>query len=173
MKTFTAAVRLAGINPYVDVPAHVVEAIGGGRAPVLIRLTAAGSTAKGRRGKLASDASRLRAIGRLARGSWFRSTLVPVRGRPSRLYLDAFMRDHAGVGVGDRVRVTLKADRGSREIPVPRELRAGLDASARVRAAWEELTPSRRREILTYLNFLKTDAARKRRVRKTLEMLRA
>jgi uncharacterized protein YdeI (YjbR/CyaY-like superfamily) len=82
------------------------------------------------------------------------------------------MRDHAGVGVGDRVRVTLKADRGSREIPLPRELREGLDASARARAAWEALTPSRRREILTYLHFLKTDAARKRRVRKTLDLLR-
>jgi hypothetical protein len=173
LKSFTAVVQIAGINPYVDVPARVVEAVGGGRAPVLIRLTGSRSPTKGGRDKLASHAARLKAVGRLARGNWFRSTLVPVRAQPARLYLDAFMRDHAAVGVGDRVRVSLKADRGSREIPLPRELRQGLDASARARAAWAALTPSRRREILTYLNFLKTDAARKRRVRKTLEMLRA
>ena len=42
-ESFTAQVKLARINPYVDVPEHVVEALGAGtNTAVLVMITGAG-----------------------------------------------------------------------------------------------------------------------------------
>jgi hypothetical protein len=176
-QSFTASVKIAGINPYVDVPAHVVEALGGGtKAAVLVKIAAAEpvkhkAAAPQKKRVLEKDAARLKTIGRLAPGDWFRTTLVPLQVEPARLYLDTWMRETAGMGVGDLVRVTLRLDRNSREIPLPGPLLAALQENAQARAAWEALAPSRRREILTYLNFLKTPEALERNVQKTVTIL--
>lgn len=173
-QSFTAAVKIAGVNPYVDVPPHVKQRFGGGgKVAVLVQVAAAGAARKKSAeapggSRLVKDAARLKAIGRLAPGSWFRSTLLARRSSAPRLYLDAWMRETAGVGVGDRVHVMLRPDRKSRELPLPAVLRVALDGNEQAKAAWELLAPSRRREILTYLNFLKTPAALERNVRKTL-----
>ena len=47
-------------------------------------------------------------------------------------------------------------------------LREALEENPQAKAAWEALSPSRRREILSYLNFLKTPAALERNVQKTI-----
>ena len=114
-----------------------------------------------------------KAIGRLAEGDWFRSTVLSQRSGALRLYLDTWMRETAGVGVGDRVRVTLRADGGSRDLAMSAVLREALNANEQAKAAWGRLAPSRRREILAYLNFLKTPAALERNVQKTIAGLMA
>lgn len=178
-QVFTDDVKIAGINPYVDVPERVVNALGGGtKAAVLVKISGIGPvkaevSEPPKNKKLVKDAERLKAIGRLASGGWFRSTLVPLRSDPTRLYLDSWMRETAGVDVGDRVRVTLKPDRGSREIPMPVMLRKAMNSNAKAKAAWEALAPSRRREILKYLNFLKTQEALERNVQKVIADLLA
>lgn len=78
------------------------------------------------------------------------------------------MRETAGVGVGDLVLVTLKPDRGSRELPMAAALQEELNSYLKAKAAWEAPAPSRRRGILTYLNFLKTPAALDRNVQKVI-----
>lgn len=176
---FTAEVKLFGINPYVEAPAEVVATLGGGKkAPVLVEVANAGAEADEPHaprsgGKLAKDAEQLKAIRRLAPGGEFRTTLVPSRSGPTRLYLDTWMRAAAGVGVGDQVQVRLQLDHGSRDLPVPVELLEALQNNEEAQAAWEALSPSRRREILAYLNFLKTPSALERNVRKTIARLLA
>jgi hypothetical protein len=178
-QTFTADVNIAGINPYVDVPGPVVDALGGGpKAAVLVKVARIDPTtddvpATPANERLAKDAARLKAIGRLAPGGWFRPTLVPLRSHPTRLYLDTWMRETAGVTVGDRARVTLQRDLASRELLVPAALDDGLRSSPPAKAAWDALAPSRRGEILTYLNFLRTPAALERNVRKVIADLLA
>ena len=173
-RSFTAHIKIAGINPYVDVPLPVVESFGGGaKLAVLVKVAAAGAAKKQSAGqpvskRLATDAARLKAIGRLAAGNWFRSTVLARRSSAPRLYLDTWMRETAGVGVGDRVRVSLRADGGSRDLAMPAALREALNANEQAKAAWGRLAPSRRREILAYLNFLKTPAALERNVQKTI-----
>lgn len=176
-ETFVATLRLAGVNPYVDVPHWVVQRLDDDRrSPVLVRVhpedATEGSSANTSDRLAADDADRLRKIGRLTPDGWFRSTLVPSRSGPTRLYLDQWMRAVAQVGVGDRVRIRLSRDPWSRELPVPDALRVALEASPSARARWDELAPSRRREILSYLNFLTTPAAIERNVRKTIAALR-
>jgi hypothetical protein len=176
-ESFTAEMKLAGINPYVDVPEHVVKALGNGaKAAVLVKIAATYSVkdqtpTPQKTRKLDKDAARLKTIGRLMPGDWFRTTLVPLRLEPTRLYLDMWMREAAGVGVGDSVLVTLKQDHESREIPLPGRLLEMLEANPETREAWDSLAPSRQREILTYLNFLKTPEALERNVHKTIANL--
>lgn len=166
---FTTMVKIAGINPDVDIPEHVVRALGSSKAAVLLQVKDSAPTRNDfpinqEDNRLANDAKRLQAIGRLTPGGWFRSTLVPSRSGAKRLYLDQWTRAAAGVGVGDRVEVTLKPDRGSRELPIPDALQEALNSNTEAKAAWEALTPSCQREILAYLNFLKTPASLERNV---------
>lgn len=171
--SFTAELKIARVNLYVDLPEHVVNALGGTKVAVLINV--AGSDPSNndapitqKATKLSKDADRLRAISRLASSGWFRSTLVPSRSGATRLYLDQWMRETAGVGAGDRVHVTLKPDHGSRELTIPDALQEALNSNAEAKAAWEALTPSRQHEILIYLNFLKTPAALERNIQKVI-----
>jgi hypothetical protein len=121
--------------------------------------------------RLARDAERLAAVGRLAPGGWFRTTLLARRVDAPRLYLDQWMRETAAIGVGDRVRVTLRRDEASRQLSLPAAFRDALERNKKARAAWDALAPSRRKEILTYLNFLKSPAALERNVAKTIAEL--
>lgn len=142
---FTAEIQLTGINPYLDVPEGIREAFGrGGNLPV--------------KGTINNHP--------------FRSTLVPVRGGPHRLYINLEMRRGAGVGVGDTVEILLEHDPDPRVEPVPEILNLALEQDEAARAAWEALTPSGRREILLYLNSLKSQDAIRRNVEKVLRKIR-
>lgn len=170
--SFSAEVKLAGINPYVDVPVRAVTKLWGAKAAVLVKVARMDEDFEpSSKTRLDKDADRLQAIGRLSRDGWFRTTLVSLPSEPTRLYLDTWMRESARVEVGDQVHVRLKRDHTSRELSVPPELRSELDANPDAEAAWEKLAPSRRREILTYLNFLKTPAALQRNVQKVIAEL--
>ena len=174
--TFATRLKIASINPYVDVPARTLEALGPTVRAVLVKVN---RIADARRrpmrppndAKLRRDAARLTAIARLDATGWFRTTLVPSRSGPTRLYLDTWMRESAGLAVGDRVQVRLRRDDKSRQLPLPAALAKALSANPAAQSAWEQLRPSRRREILTYLNFLKTPAALAARVQKTIALL--
>jgi hypothetical protein len=142
---FIAEVRLLGINPYVDVPEEIGEAIGRkGNLPV--------------RGTVNRHP--------------FSSTLVPVRGGRHRLYMNMEMRKGAGVGVGDTVEILLEYDPDLRVETVPDPLILALEKDEGARAAWEALTPSRKREILRYLNSLKSEVSIRRNVEKVLGKIR-
>jgi hypothetical protein len=174
--TFAARVKIASINPYVDVPARVVAGLGANTKAVLVKVSRPADPKRPparppRVVKLQRDAARLTAIARLDAAGWFRTTLVPSRSGPTRLYLDTWMREAAGLAVGDRARVRLRRDDGSRELPIPTALGEALSANPVAKSAWDQLPPSRRREILTYLNFLKTPAALESRVQKTIALL--
>jgi len=140
-ETFTATVEKIGINPAVDVPREVSSALGrSGYIPV--------------RGTL--------------NGYDFRSGLVSLGGRRHRLFLNSEMRKVAGVEVGDTVSISVEFDPAPRVLPVPEELDAALSSNADFEEAWRQLTPSRRKEVLAYLNSLK----RKETILRNVEKLR-
>jgi hypothetical protein len=142
---FTAELQQVGMNPYVDVPGEVRVAMGGkGNLPV-----------KG-----------------TINGYPFRSTLVPVRGGLHRLYMNTGMRKGAGVGGGDTVEIQLECDPDPRTEPIPEPLTRALEQNGEARSAWEALNPSRRREILRYLNSLKSPEAIQRNVEKVLKKIK-
>ncbi len=141
---FSATIYKIGINPCVDVPARISRAFGTrGYVPV------AGT------------------INRFP----FRATLVPTGGGRHRLYVNGEMRQGAGIGIGNRGRVVLWIDHRPRRVPMLRELRLALRASPQARRAFERLPPSRQKEILIHLNWLKTPEARRRNVEQVLALL--
>jgi hypothetical protein len=142
---FTAEIRLLGINPYVDVPGKTGEAMG-------------------RKGNLPVKGT--------VNSFPFRSTLVPVRGGRHRLYMNMEIRKGAGVGVGDTVEILLEYDPDLRVETVPDPLILALEKDEGARAAWEALTPSRKREILRYLNSLKSEVSLRRNMEKVLGKIR-
>jgi hypothetical protein len=141
---FSAKVYKLGINPCVDVPQRVSRAFGKrGYVPV--------------NGTLNDHP--------------IRATLVPKGGGRHRLFLNGDMRRRAGVEVDDRVRLAVSLDTQPRKVPMPKELAAALRRNREARAAFEALTPSRRKEILVYLNWLKRPQTLKRNVDKIVARL--
>jgi hypothetical protein len=90
-----------------------------------------------------------------------------------RLYLNGPMRKAIGKDVGDRVAVTLTHDPVPRRTPMRPAFAKALKANKRAKARFDALAPSRRKEILRYLNNLKGAQAIERYIRSTIAMLSA
>jgi len=174
---FQAEVKIAGINLYIEVPEHIILSLKDGpQAAVLIRLAPLDQSMTGvydgaGASRLERNAKRLIKVGRLTADGWFRTTLVPLKTGSTRLYLNSWMREEAGVGVGEWVNTRLRSDPGSREITMPAALAEALAQDERAATGWEALKSSRRREIVTYLTFLKTPVAVRRNVEKVMNQL--
>jgi hypothetical protein len=148
MYTFSALIHKLGINPVVDTPDDVLNAIfeqaGRAKGPVPVR-------------------------GRI-NGAGFLQTLVKYRGS-WRLYINGAMLKSSGLGVGDTAFIEIELDPHPREEPMPPKLKAAFRKNAAARKSFEQLTPSRRKEILRYINSLKSDDSIKRNVAHVISQL--
>jgi hypothetical protein len=143
--SFTATIGKIGINPFVDVPEAIGTALGGpGYIPVAMTID----------------------------GHPFPANLVPLGKGRYRLFLHGQMRKAAGKDVGDTVAIGLRLDAAPRVVPVRPEFQAALDGDAAAKAEFEALTPSRRSEILRYLNNLKQADSVERTIAKVMARLR-
>ncbi|MFQ5885503.1 MAG: DUF1905 domain-containing protein, partial [Thermoplasmata archaeon] len=133
-----------GINPYVDVPKEVSDAFGI-RGNIRVKGT--------------------------VNGFPFSSTLVPIGGGHHRLYVNTAMREGARVGVGDMVTVVVEYDPIPREYPAPDVLMDAL-REANLEQEFEQLPRSRRKDIVLYLDSLKTPESIKKNVQKVIELLK-
>ena len=97
-----------------------------------------------------SDAFGLRGhvpVVRTADGAALVATLVPVGGGRHRLFLNGAVRDAIGKSAGDPVEIRIRLDRSDRTPETPPDLQKAL-AEDGATAAWEALSPSRRKECL-------------------------
>ena len=125
-----------GNNTGIEVPADVVEALGAGkRPPVVVNVN----------------------------GFEYRSTVAPMGGK----YLVPFSaarRQESGINGGDAIDVELTLDTAPRTVEVPDDLRAALDASPTVAAAWEKLSTSNRKAQVESVLGAKAAETRARRI---------
>ncbi len=143
-QSFSAAIFKIGINPCVDVPVEISKAFGiRGNVPV--------------RGTI--------------NGYFFRSTLVPVGEGRHRLYVNTEMRLGSKTDVGDTVDFTIEHDPEPRIPEMPKELLEAL-LENQLEQEFESLPWSRRKDILNYLNHLKTPEAIKHNVDKVIASLK-
>ncbi|MYJ75744.1 MAG: DUF1905 domain-containing protein [Gammaproteobacteria bacterium] len=98
-----------------------------------------------------------------ADGAELTATLVPVGGGRHRLFLNSVIRQAIGKGAGDSVEIRVRLDRGDRTPETPPELQEAL-AKGDATAAWEALTPSRRKELLVWLADARRDQTRAARI---------
>ena len=105
-------------------------------------------------------------------GYLFEQTLVPVKDARYRLYVNGLMLKGAGAKVGDTLSFRIAQTTAKRkDETMPADLRSKL-VKAKLLSTFEQLTPSRQKEILRYLNYLKTAQAKKRNIDKILNFLK-
>lgn len=148
MKSFSAKIFKIGINPYVLLPVSVLNALfdqsAKSKGPIPVRGT--------------------------LNGKEFIQTLVKYSGK-WRLYLNTPMRKAAGIDVGDRANVKIEFDPRPRLIPMHPKLVRALAQNKKAKAAFEKLIPSRQKEIVRYISFMKTEESVARNIEKVIRHL--
>jgi hypothetical protein len=130
----------------IEVPPEVLEGLGGGKRPA-VTVT------------LNGDYTYRSSIGSMG-GRY----LIPV---------SADVRGKAGVAANDEVDVDVALDTAPREVAVPADLAAALDADPLVRKAFDGLAYSHRQRYVLSVEGAKTQQTRQRRIEKTIEELSA
>lgn len=127
-----------------EVPPDVVDALGAGRRPP-VRVTINGYT--------------------------YRNT-VAVMGGVYMLGVSAEHRAASGVAAGDELDVTLELDTDPREVSVPDDLAAALEADDAAKRTWDGLSYSNRRFHVESIEGARTDETRQRRIAKSIGLFR-
>jgi hypothetical protein len=128
----------------IEIPAAIVEALGAGKRPA-ITVTINGFT--------------------------YRSS-VAVMGGTYMVGVSAENRAGTGVQGGDEVDVDIELDTAPREVVVPPDFAAALDAEPAARATFDRLSYSNKSWHTLQLAAAKTDETRQRRIAKSVEALR-
>ncbi|GAB2620538.1 hypothetical protein Aab01nite_34910 [Paractinoplanes abujensis] len=105
-------------------------------------------------------------------GFTFRSTIAKMGGSYW-LGVSAERREAAGVSGGETYDVDVELDTAPREIEVPGDLRAALDAEPAAREFWATLSFSQQRYHVDQLTAAKTAETRERRLAKSVALLAA
>jgi uncharacterized protein YdeI (YjbR/CyaY-like superfamily) len=88
-----------------------------------------------------------------------------------RLYLNMPMRKAAGKDVGDIINIKIDFDAEERITPMHKKFETALNKNKKAKANFEKLSPSRQKEILRYLNNLKTEESLKRNIERAINFL--
>ena len=104
-------------------------------------------------------------------GHTYRST-VAAYGEVFMLPLAADHREAAGVAAGDQVEVDVELDTEPREVVVPPDFAAALDADPEARRFFDGLSYSNRRRFVLSIDDAKTEETRRRRIEKSVAQLR-
>jgi hypothetical protein len=128
----------------IHVPDEIVEALGSGKRPP-VTITVNGFT--------------------------YRSTVATMGGR-SMVSLSAENRAAAGVAGGDEVDVEIARDTAPREVVVPPDFAAALDAEPDARRTFDGLSYSNKSWHVLQIEGAKTDETRQRRIGKSVDALK-
>jgi hypothetical protein len=111
------------------------------------------------------------AVAATINGHSFRSTVAVYGGRYL-LGLNREVREAAGVRAGDRVVVDLELDTAERTVELPPELWAAFAEDREVRAFFDSLSFTHRREYVRWIEEAKREETRRARAAKAVAMLR-
>jgi hypothetical protein len=103
-------------------------------------------------------------------GETFR-TRVAVYGGKYFLGLWKAVREKHGLRAGQMMNVSIEPDRAPRAIDTPKELEAAMKDNAAVRAGWDALSFTHKRQWATAIQGAKKEETRARRVAKAIETL--
>jgi hypothetical protein len=145
MKTFSAKILIIGINPYILLPEDILKYIfqlsGKNKGPIPVK-------------------------GKINRKP-FIQTLVKYAGK-WRLYLNTPMRISAGIDVGDTGKFQITYDPDPRILNTHPKFEKALSKNKKAKAGFDILAPSRQKEIIRYINGLKTEESLERNIQKAI-----
>jgi len=103
-------------------------------------------------------------------GHGFSGRIARMRGE-TLIGFSRAVREACGVTPGEEIEATIVLDQAPREVEVPDDLRAALDAEPAARTAFDALAYSHRKEYARWITEAKRLETRERRVQQTLAML--
>lgn len=104
----------------------------------------------------------------------WRINMMPVGNGSFYLYLHGDVRKASNTKVGDNVSVQIDFDKEYKNgpmHPMPSWFKTALDKNPDAKKNWEKLIPSRKKEILRYFSWLKSEEAQDRNLKKVLSVL--
>lgn len=144
MRFHTTLLQAGGTATGIRIPDEIVESLGAGKRPP-IRVTINGYT--------------------------YRNT-VAVYGGEYLVGVSAEHRAGAGVAGGDEVDVDIELDTAPREVSVPADFAAALDAEPNARRTFDGLSYSNKSWHVLQVQGAKSDETRQRRIAKSVDALR-
>ncbi|NPE47634.1 YdeI/OmpD-associated family protein [Sphingobacterium prati] len=148
MSVFKATLDIIGINPFVFVPEDILynlfkeAGINKGYIPI--------------RGKV--------------NGKDYKQTLLRYKGE-WRLYINTEMLTNSPKRIGETLELSVVFDPADRSLVPHPQLEQALVENEEAKAVFERLAPSKRKEIIRYISFLKTDESRRKNIEKAVGFL--
>jgi hypothetical protein len=148
MNKFRADIEIIGANPFVFVPGRILKNIfkqaDKDKGPIPIR------------GKI--------------NGQLFKQTLVKYAG-DWRLYINTTMLKNSPKRIGETVAIEVEFDPISRDIKPHQKLVLAFKENKEAKKKFDSLPPSRQKEIIRYISFLKTEESVVRNVKRAINHL--
>jgi len=148
MKSFSAKIQIIGVNPYVLLPStllkYIFQKAGKDKGAIPVQLKIGGKD--------------------------FIQNLVKYSGK-WRLYLNMPMRKATNKNVGDTIDLQIDFDPKPRTTPMHPKLKKAFKENQIAKKAFEELSPSRQKEILRYINFLKSEESVEKNIHRAIAHL--
>lgn len=145
---FTAKLEIIGINPFVFLPDEVLNQIfetsGKNKSPIPVKGT--------------------------VNGKEFRQNLMKYLGE-WRLYINLTMLKNSPKRIGEMLEIFIEFDNSGRTISIHPDLEKAIKENPVALQNFENLIPSRRLELVRYINNLKTEASIQRNVEKIIRYL--
>lgn len=145
---FTAKLEIIGINPFVFIPHEILndifETSGKDKSPIPVTGT--------------------------VNGKEFRQNLMKYLGE-WRLYINLTMLKDSPKRIGEMIEVSIEFDDAERIISMHPNLEKAIKGNAVALQNFENLTPSRKLELIRYINHLKTEASIERNIEKIMRHL--
>jgi len=148
MSTFEASLEMIGINPFVFVP-----------EPILNKLFK----------EAGKDKGHIPIYGKV-NGKDYTQTLLRYKGE-WRLYINTSMLTDSPKRIGEVIHVTIQFDPTDRTLLPHPELVKALSENEAAKRIFDSLVPSKRKEIVRYISFLKTEESIKKNVEKAIGFL--
>lgn len=145
---FSATIDIIGINPFVFVPATILEEI----------IKQYGKD----KGKIPIKGS--------VNNVPYKQTLVKYSGE-WRLYINTTMLKNSPKRIGELIHISIEIDNAERTIPMQPYLLEALNKNKEAKVTFDKLSPSRQQEIIKYFSFLKTKESINRNIIKMIDFL--
>jgi hypothetical protein len=145
---FTAKLEIIGINPFVFIPEEILNQIfeksGKNKSPIPVKGT--------------------------VNGKEFKQNLMKYLGE-WRLYINLTMLKNSPKRIGEMIEVSVEFDDSDRTISIHPELEKAINENPVAAANFENLIPSRKLELIRYINNLKTEESINRNIQKIIRHL--
>jgi len=145
---FNAKIKLIGVNPYVSLPRKIL----------LLIFKDAGK-----------DKGYIPVCGTV-NDKPFTQTLVRYSGQ-WRFYINTKILSNSPNRIGEQIEITISLDSRDRTIAPHPGLTTALEKNKKAKIAYENLSPSRQKEIVRYISQLKTEESITRNILRVIDFL--